>query len=167
MHLLDADNPPFLTRARRTGTLSTDALRAAARAARATEGTHETLALGLLYLWHDHWNEAHEIAQSQEGERNHDLLHGILHRREGDFMNAGYWFRSVGKHPCYPRIADRVSKLKGSYPHPSPALPATGWDPLAFVTAVRDRKPGHEDFLRAVQGVEIITFYEWVTKPAP
>lgn len=61
---------------------------------------------GLLCLWHDQWTLAHEAAQSREGEPDHDLLHAISHRREGDFANAGYWFRGAGKHACY-RILER------------------------------------------------------------
>jgi hypothetical protein len=46
-------------------------------------------------LWHDangQWEEAHNIAQSREGEAGHDRLHAYLHRKEGDDWNAGYWY---------------------------------------------------------------------------
>jgi hypothetical protein len=91
---------------------------------------------GLALLWHDHWDEAHEIAQSHEGESDHDLLHAILHRREGDFANAGYWFGQAGKHPCYAGILPRLAAF-------SPGeLAAAGigreaWSPKAFLASVR------------------------------
>lgn len=47
-------------------------------------------------LWHDangDWEAAHNIAQSQEGVRDYDLLHAYLHRKEGDNGNANYWYR--------------------------------------------------------------------------
>lgn len=50
-------------------------------------------------LWHaakGNWNEAHNIAQSHEGEKDFDRLHAYLHRVEGDEWNAGYWYRRAG-----------------------------------------------------------------------
>jgi hypothetical protein len=47
-------------------------------------------------LWYDakgDWEAAHDIAQSQEGVRDYDLLHAYLHRKEGDNWNANYWYR--------------------------------------------------------------------------
>jgi hypothetical protein len=46
-------------------------------------------------LWHDargDWESAHNIAQSQEGVHDYDLLHAYLHRKEGDDWNARYWY---------------------------------------------------------------------------
>ena len=36
---------------------------------------------------------AHHLVQELEGDPIADYLHGIIHRREGDFANANYWFR--------------------------------------------------------------------------
>jgi hypothetical protein len=50
-------------------------------------------------LWHDaraNWEQAHEIAQSQEGVPAYDRLHAYLHRKEGDRFNANYWYRRAG-----------------------------------------------------------------------
>ena len=47
---------------------------------------------------------SHSISQdlpSAEG----SFLHGIMHRREGDFGNSKYWFRRVGSHPVFEQIA--------------------------------------------------------------
>jgi len=46
-------------------------------------------------LWYDangRWEEAHHIAQTQEGEPLYDRLHAYLHRKEGDRFNADYWY---------------------------------------------------------------------------
>ncbi len=47
-------------------------------------------------LWYDakgDWEAAHNVAQSQEGVRDYDLLHAYIHRKEGDDWNANYWYR--------------------------------------------------------------------------
>ena len=53
----------------------------------------------LLALWDDargDWDRAHELAQSAGG-REGDWVHAYLHRKEGDEMNAGYWYARAGK----------------------------------------------------------------------
>lgn len=50
-------------------------------------------------LWYDatgNWEQAHEIAQSREGDKPFDRLHAYLHRKEGDRFNANYWYRRAG-----------------------------------------------------------------------
>ncbi|RYC70164.1 MULTISPECIES: hypothetical protein [Spirosoma] len=50
-------------------------------------------------LWYDaneQWEEAHEVAQSREGDQPYDRLHAYLHRKEGDRFNANYWYRRAG-----------------------------------------------------------------------
>ena len=50
-------------------------------------------------LWHDahgDWERAHTLAQEEHG-RNGDWVHAYLHRKEGDEMNAGYWYARAGK----------------------------------------------------------------------
>ncbi len=42
------------------------------------------------------WKKAHEIAQDHEGEPVFDAIHALLHRIEGDTMNASYWDRRAG-----------------------------------------------------------------------
>lgn len=51
-----------------------------------------------LLLHFDHWDAAHAIAQDLDTPDG-AYLHAILHRREPDAFNAGYWFRRVGRHP--------------------------------------------------------------------
>ena len=90
---------------------------------------------GLALLWHDHLEAAHEIAQAREGEADFDLLHALLHRREGDFANAGYWFGQAGKHPCYPMIEDRLGLMDPSDLRAA-GLASGPWSPKVFLAAV-------------------------------
>lgn len=71
-----------------------------------------------VWLLHDFLDESHTISQgisTAEG----SFWHGIMHRREGNFSNAKYWFRNVGDHPVYEEIAEANS--------------LESWDPFDFV----------------------------------
>lgn len=48
-------------------------------------------------------DRSHSISQDL-GSTEGSFLHGIMHRREGDFGNAKYWFRRVGSHPLFNQI---------------------------------------------------------------
>lgn len=43
------------------------------------------------------WKNAHEICQSNEGDKAHDLVHALAHLIEGDKANAAYWYRRCGQ----------------------------------------------------------------------
>jgi hypothetical protein len=50
-------------------------------------------------LWHDRrgdWDEAHALAQEAGGAEG-AWVHAYLHRREGDELNAGYWYARAGR----------------------------------------------------------------------
>src|SRR5262245_18932256 len=53
-----------------------------------------------LWLYHDFLRESHAISQEIHTPSG-SFWHGILHRREGDYDNAKYWFRRVGKHAVF------------------------------------------------------------------
>lgn len=50
-------------------------------------------------LWldaHGEWDAAHEAAQAAGG-ADGAWVHAYLHRKEGDEMNAGYWYARAGQ----------------------------------------------------------------------
>jgi hypothetical protein len=53
-------------------------------------------------LWWDakgNWCRAHEIAQEIESP-DAAWVHAYLHRKEGDALNAAYWYGQAAKPPC-------------------------------------------------------------------
>ena len=74
---------------------------AAGSATRATASAAppDGLSRPLQALWHDRrgqWEEAHTLAQESPGPDG-AWVHAYLHRREGDEMNAGYWYARAGR----------------------------------------------------------------------
>lgn len=58
-----------------------------------TDDLHRVLA----HLRAGHWNEAHNLVQTD----NSPLaawLHGLLHIQEGDLEDAEYWYGQAGRH---------------------------------------------------------------------
>src|SRR4051812_8366636 len=45
-----------------------------------------------IWLLHDYLDESHKISQGIDTTSG-SFWHAIMHRREGDFSNAKYWFR--------------------------------------------------------------------------
>ncbi len=88
-----------------------------------------------LWLHFDFLNESHEL--SQQIHRNEgSYWHGVMHRREGDFANASYWFRRAGSLPFLTDLGRAAAQLcDGDYVPPALFKIARGesWDPFRFV----------------------------------
>ena len=56
-----------------------------------------------LWLLAGELDRSHQISQNIESAEG-SFWHGIMHRREGDFDNAKYWFRRVGHHTIFERL---------------------------------------------------------------
>lgn len=53
----------------------------------------------LVALWHDargDWKKAHDFAQ-RDNDSESAWVHAYLHRKEGDLMNANYWYVRAGR----------------------------------------------------------------------
>ncbi|MBR0994057.1 hypothetical protein JQ580_25380 [Bradyrhizobium japonicum] len=51
---------------------------------------------GLWWAAKGDWEQAHRIVQD-DNSRDAAWVHAYLHRVEGDFGNAGYWYRQAGQ----------------------------------------------------------------------
>jgi hypothetical protein len=89
-----------------------------------------------VWLLHDCLDESHTISQNIDTTSG-SFLHAIMHRREGDFSNAKYWFRNVGEHPVFTDLGERthvVASLRDANSNLGETRLRDGdWDPFAFV----------------------------------
>jgi hypothetical protein len=76
----------------------------------------------LLLLQAGEFERSHSIVQAMSGP-DPAYIHGMIHRVEGDFGNAKYWFRRSNKHPAFLgtpidpfSITDEVENKKGKTP---------------------------------------------------
>lgn len=87
------------------------------------------------WLLHDYLDESHRISQQIETTSG-SFWHGIMHRREGDFSNAKYWFRRVGRHAACESIGQRAAELaaeRGNEQAVKKLITAGTWDACGFV----------------------------------
>jgi hypothetical protein len=86
-----------------------------------------------LWLRFNYLDESHRISQDLSTAAG-SFWHGVMHRREGDFENAKYWFRRVGTHPVFDPLGRDAAALAAAADPSGVFLPAQGaWDPFAFV----------------------------------
>ena len=88
-----------------------------------------------VWLLYDCLDESHRISQDIETASG-SFWHAIMHRREGDFWNAKYWFRRVGRHPVFEAIGRRVAELaaeRGQEQIAKKLIASGAWDPFGFV----------------------------------
>jgi len=105
------------------------------------------------WLLHDYLDESHTISQAIDTTSG-SFWHGIMHRREGDFSNAKYWFRHVGQHPVFDLLGERAGET---------------WDPFAFVdlcqAAIRG-KPDTRELCLDLQQAEWELLFDYCYRAA-
>lgn len=115
-----------------------------------------------LLLFNDDLDKAHALVQDLP-DATAAFWHAILHRREGDFGNARYWWHRTGDHPAFEAILDLVLHRVPDFALLDELRAAGRWLPLDFNAAceacARTRK--HEAELQATQRLEMRGLLEW------
>jgi hypothetical protein len=88
----EAIGVPALGSEIRPGVLTPEAIDAQLAALPGAPGAHLR---ALVLLWHDHLDASHQVSQGLE-DATAAYIHGMMHRREGDYGNAKYWFHRAG-----------------------------------------------------------------------
>jgi hypothetical protein len=124
-----------------------------------------------LWLWHDWLDSSHTISQSLQSGTG-SFWHAIMHRREGDFSNAKYWYARCTNHPVLQTMAPFANDIL----HPLPAdksflrLTQGGWNPNAFVDLVEQLHTRPTDARRpvavALQKLEWRLLFDHCTRAA-
>jgi len=128
-----------------------------------------------LHLWNDSLEAAHELVQ-ELGTPTGMLLHGIMHRREGDYDNAKYWFHRTGNHPAYHGLQARAAAFlrqhagdRGPLEQALDKIVTQGsWNPYLFVSAVeiQENQIGEEnaryplEYLQQLELESVLRFLE-------
>jgi hypothetical protein len=111
-------------------------------------------ALALALLWHDHFDDAHQLCQAHEGHADCDYVHALLHRREGDFANAKYWFGEVGAHPLDLPLAQAAQALGRA-----DLLERGRWRPAAMVDACALALGGDQVACSSLMQLQAVEFH--------
>jgi hypothetical protein len=56
------------------------------------------------------WDQAHELVQDYRDSMS-CLIHGYLHRVEGDLSNAGYWYNRAGQSMPDNTLEDELNRI--------------------------------------------------------
>lgn len=125
--------------------------------------------LAALWLYGDDLDRSHRISQGLRG-REGSYWHGIMHRREGDFANAKYWFRRVGPHPIHEALRRRARGLAPDAAEDAAFLRAQAtWDPDAFVdlcAAAGAGQSGAAELCREIQQQEWQLLFDYCYRRA-
>jgi hypothetical protein len=117
-----------------------------------TEPEHFKLVRGALLYVLDAIDEAHRIFQEAPGDLG-SYWHGMMHRREGDFDNARYWFRRAGVLPVFAEIHRMASQ------HSSTMARQLNWDPYLFTGECEQARFGAEELTKELAAMQQEEFY--------
>ena len=117
------------------------------------------LVRGALFYAADALDAGHRIFQDAPGDLG-SYWHGMMHRREGDFDNARYWFRRAGKLPNFDRMHGAAANL-------SPNMAKqNSWDAYLLTGMCEQAKFGDRDAIPECVKLQRVEFdgmldYTW------
>lgn len=117
-----------------------------------------TLAEAGLWLLVDELERSHRVSQNMENYEGF-FWHGIMHRREGDYSNAKYWFRRVGSHPVHTKLAAVIGEHASTLAEQLPLDVLT--DAAKLPEALVDQCKLAARRGNLVQSLQQICWWEW------
>jgi hypothetical protein len=111
---------------------------------------------GLLYAV-DALDAAHRYFQEAPSDLG-SYWHGMMHRREGDFDNARYWFRRAGTLGCSGTLHRAASEVSAD------AARQPGWDPYFLTGQCEQARFGANELvpeLVKLQQIEFETLFDY------
>jgi len=138
------------------------------------DGDMAACCISAVHLYHDRLDKSHTISQGVDTPTG-SYWHGILHRREPDAGNAGYWFRRVGKHPVFGGLRQEAARLAAESGAPtrdksaSLLVDQSAWDPYRFIDLCekcRGRGNDLEVLCRRIQLAEWRLLFDWCWEQA-
>jgi hypothetical protein len=105
---------------------------------------------GVLYGL-DEVDAAHRLFQDDKSDEG-SYWHGMMHRREGDFDNARYWFRRAGRLSVFPALHEAAHSAS-----PSMARQES-WDPYLFTGLCEQARFGAQDLVPECQRLQRAEF---------
>ena len=115
------------------------------------------LVRGDLFYALDALPEAHAIFQ-EASDDDGAYWHGMLHRREGDFDNARYWFRRAGVMPFFAEMH------RAAVAHSDTMSRQSNWDPYLFTGQCEQARFGADDLtaeMAALQRIEFDAIFDY------
>ncbi|CAN7649000.1 hypothetical protein LJR153_004996 [Paenibacillus sp. LjRoot153] len=140
-----------------------------------TEGSPEQQPYGLaikagLFLLNESLDKSHDISQEITNPTG-SYWHALMHRMEGDYSNAKYWFNDVGHHPIFSNLIQCVRdnlSLKDFMELENEALrhklevlvTSPVWNPYVFIDVIEIQvslvqNPTVDSWLRQIQRSEM------------
>ncbi|SEB77262.1 hypothetical protein [Paenibacillus sp. GP183] len=123
-----------------------------------------------LYLWNENLESSHVISQEITSPTG-SYWHGLIHRMEGDFSNAKYWFNDARHHPISTQLVsslrayltmEQLAKLDNETLRSKLEVLVASpvWNPAVFVDAValqlmHVQDSLAEEWLRQIQYLEM------------
>ena len=110
------------------------------------------LCLAALMFAQDYIWEGHEIVQDYP-DLEASWWHAFMHRMEGDYGNAAYWYRRVGTPSEYSDLFKEIRQLDLESPI-SQIQESSSWDPFEFNGLINNYKRTNEESLKKVHSLE-------------
>jgi len=140
-------------------------------------GTPMITFIAALHLLNDSLDLSHSYAQLIEHDPTGAYWHWIMHRMEGDYSNAKYWFRQAGNHPVMAQTKSLVAAWLEQNEHYMLAdtkirrtidsfKQNNAWDSMTFTDLIQHGLRSNpdsrlEELLKHIQAIEIQALFRY------